>query len=123
MLAQELANNITVAPIGLLDMFNTGGAVEQCDIQMDSGNAELFDGEVASDVPVPLSDNRPASAMVTLRVRGCGRFGFYSSQRPVKCCVDGTKVEFSYNPNNGLVAFSIPVPTEELYRWSVVIQV
>uniref|UniRef100_A0A0E0KKJ1 galactinol--sucrose galactosyltransferase n=1 Tax=Oryza punctata TaxID=4537 RepID=A0A0E0KKJ1_ORYPU len=102
---------VTFAPIGLLDMFNSGGAVEECDVRAIDG-----DGGEACTVAA-------AAAVVRLRVRGCGRFGAYSSRRPARCALDAAEVEFSYDADTGLVALDVPVPAQELYRWTLEIQV
>jgi len=81
-------------------MFNTGGAVEQVEIH-----------------------NRAATKTIALSVRGRGRFGVYSSQRPLKCVVGGAETDFNYDSETGLTTFSIPVSPEEMYRWSIEIQV
>lgn len=104
-------------------MFNSGGAVEQVEVHMASEKLELFDGEIPSELSTFLSENRSPTATISLTVRGCGRFGAYSSQRPLKCWVGHAEVEFSYDPDNGLLTFTIPVPEEEMYRWSIKIQV
>ncbi|XP_042043163.1 probable galactinol--sucrose galactosyltransferase 2 [Salvia splendens] len=94
---KKITGDISFAPIGLLDMFNSGGAVEQC-------------------------DNISDSSSITLKVRGCGRFGAYSSQRPLKCTVGGTETDFDYESATGLAILSIPVPEEEMYRWAIEIK-
>lgn len=116
---QEIAPGISFAAIGLMDMFNTGGAVEEVEIHRTSDKQELFDGEVTTS----LSSNRTATATIALKVRGSGKFGVYSSQRPLKFAVDGTKTDFNYNSENGLTTFSIPIPQEDMYKWSIEIQV
>ncbi|XP_062212783.1 probable galactinol--sucrose galactosyltransferase 2 [Phragmites australis] len=98
-----VAPGVSFAPIGLLNMFNSGGAVEQCEIRAPEGT----DG----------------TAAVVLRVHGCGRFGAYCSQRPARCTLDAAEVEFSYDADTGLVALYIPVPEQELYRWTLEILV
>lgn len=75
---QEIAPSISFAAIGLLDMFNTGGAVEQVEIH-----------------------NRAATKTIALSVRGRGRFGVYSSQRPLKCVVGGAETDFNYDSETG----------------------
>ncbi|XP_052175476.1 probable galactinol--sucrose galactosyltransferase 2 [Diospyros lotus] len=119
-----IAANISFAPIGLLDMFNTGGALEEFEIRMASGNKpELFDGEVASELATLLSETRSPNAAVGLKVRGCGRIGAYSSQRPLKCKLAGAEVAFEHEPATGLLTFTIPVPEKEMHRWEIEILV
>ncbi|KAK8611149.1 hypothetical protein V6N13_131210 [Hibiscus sabdariffa] len=121
---KAIANNISFAPIGLLDMFNSSGAVEQYEVQMTSDEeSQFFDGEVSSELTSSLSDNRSSTATIGLKVRGCGRFGVYSSQRPLKCSVDNVEIHFDYDATTGLVILTLPVPLEEMYRWLVEIQV
>lgn len=103
-------------------MFNSGGAVEQVEIHMNK-KPELFDGEVSSDLTTSLVDNRSPTATLILNVRGCGRFGAYSSQRPLKCTVGDVETDFTYDSASGLVTFTLPVPKEEMYKWPVQIQV
>lgn len=82
-------------------MFNTGGAVEKFEVEKGSNGG----------------------ATIALKVRGCGRFGAYSSQRPLKCTVGSNETGFDYEAATGLVTLSIPVPEEEMHRWIVEIQV
>ena len=84
--------------MGLLDMFNTGGAVEHFEI------------------------HKGATASASLRVRGSGRFGVYSSQKPVKCAVGDNETDFNYESETGLLTFYIPVPVEDMYNWPIEIQ-
>lgn len=105
-------------------MFNTGGAVEQVEIHVASDKKpELFDGEVSTELTSSLSENRSPSATIALKVRGCGRFGAYSSQRPLKCRVGNAETDFNYDSATGLVTFKIPISEEEMYRWPLEIQV
>jgi raffinose synthase len=121
---QEITSSISFAPIGLLDMFNTGGAVEQVEVHMASDRKpELFDGEVSSELTTSLGEDRSPTATIALKVRGCGRFGAFSSQRPLKCRVGNAETEFNYDSATGLVTINIPVPEEEMYRWPLEIQV
>ncbi|KAK2975712.1 hypothetical protein RJ640_010771 [Escallonia rubra] len=121
---KEIAANISFAPIGLLDMFNSGGAVEQTEVHFASDKKpELFDGEVISEVSTSLSENRTPTATIALKVRGCGRFGAYSSQRPLKCTMGNVESEFNYEAATGLLTLTIPVPQEEMFRWPIEILV
>ncbi|XP_022729354.1 probable galactinol--sucrose galactosyltransferase 2 [Durio zibethinus] len=76
--------DILFAPIGLLDMYNSGGAVEAMD-----GNMSL------------------SGCIIKIRGRGCGRFGAYSSSKPRSCMVDMKEVEFIYNAENGLLTVDL----------------
>ncbi|XP_024973609.1 probable galactinol--sucrose galactosyltransferase 2 [Cynara cardunculus var. scolymus] len=114
---KEIAENIVVAPIGLLDMFNSGGAVEQFQVHLPSNAQHYIDHSTFT------TENRPVTATVALKVRGCGRFGFYSSQCPLKCTMDGIDTDFIYDSARGLATFMIPVPQEEMYKWCIEIVV
>ncbi|GLU12644.1 hypothetical protein SLE2022_293080 [Rubroshorea leprosula] len=76
--------NIRFAPLGLLDMYNSGGAVEAVDCIM-----EL------------------TGCTIKIKGRGCGRFGFYSSTKPKCCMVDMKGDEFIYNANDGLLTIEL----------------
>ena len=69
---RAVALDVSFAPIGLLDMLNAGGAVEECAVNGSSRDA------------------------VVLRVCGCGRFGAFCPRKPVKCILDSADVEFRY---------------------------
>ncbi|KAK7302168.1 hypothetical protein RJT34_13049 [Clitoria ternatea] len=77
-------HGVQIAPIGLLDMYNSGGAVEALDCIMDV-----------------------TQCMIKIKGRGCGRFGAYSNVRPKCCVVDMKEEEFSYNPEDGLLAIKL----------------
>ena len=70
---QVLSDEVQFAPIGLLDMYNSGGAVEAFDSAIDV--SECF---------------------INIKARGCGRFGAYSSLSPKRCTVDRREKEFLY---------------------------
>lgn len=115
--------NISFAPIGLLDMFNSSGAVEEVVIHLASDKkSELFD-EVPSEFTTSLAENRSSTATIAIKTRGCGRFGAYSSQLPLKCTIDKAETEFEYDSATGLLTVTIPIQTEEMYKWLVEIHV
>lgn len=68
------SNNVEFAPIGLVNMLNSGGAVESIAIRDD--NSEILAVEVD--------------------VKGAGDMRAYSSIRPVACRMNGKEVEFTY---------------------------
>ncbi|KAL8467505.1 hypothetical protein ACS0TY_030947 [Phlomoides rotata] len=98
---KNITEHISFASIGLLDMFNSGGAVDDHQI----------------------TTSTMAVATIALKVRGCGRFGVYCSQLPLKCTVDSVETEFNYDAASGLATLTIPVPEEEMHRWCIEIQV
>ncbi|TYH34969.1 hypothetical protein ES332_D13G161500v1 [Gossypium tomentosum] len=91
-----LSNGCKFAPIGLIKMFNSGGAIK---------------------------DFRYHHANIDMKIRGCGVFGAYSSTRPKRITVETEEVSFEYEDASGLVTLSLRVPEEELYVWSIGIEV
>ncbi|XP_043690904.1 probable galactinol--sucrose galactosyltransferase 2 isoform X2 [Telopea speciosissima] len=68
---KEITSNISFAPIGQLDMFNSSGFVEQYEIEKaNDKKPELFDCEVASEHPSLPSNNRSPTATIVFKVRG-----------------------------------------------------
>lgn len=96
---KELSSGAKFAPIGLLKMFNSGGAIK----------------ELKYDCETCLA--------VNIKARGCGLFGAYSSARPKKITVDFKEVEFEYEEGCGLITLHLRVPEEELYFWNIAIDV
>ncbi|XP_073225250.1 probable galactinol--sucrose galactosyltransferase 1 isoform X1 [Cicer arietinum] len=89
---KELQNGVKFAPIGLIKMFNSGGAVK-----------EFRYGP---------NENKN----VTMKGRGCGQFSAYSLARPKLITVDPEEVEFSYEEESGSVIIDLRVPEKELYQ-------
>ncbi|KAL5146206.1 putative galactinol--sucrose galactosyltransferase 2 [Glycine soja] len=83
-LSNVFGHDVQFAPIGLLDMYNSGGAIEALDCTMDV-----------------------AQCVVKIKGRGCGRFGAYSNVRPKSCVVDMKEEEFSYIPEDGLLTITL----------------
>ncbi|KAL6652516.1 hypothetical protein ACP70R_011441 [Stipagrostis hirtigluma subsp. patula] len=75
---------VQFAPFGLINMFNSGGALDDISSTVDA-----------------------AVTTIQIRCRGPGRFGAYSAMRPELCRVDEQEVEFSHT-KNGLLAFDLP---------------
>ena len=46
-------------------------------------------------------------AVVSMEVKGCGRFGAYSSTKPRKCTLGSNIHDFVYNNETGLVTFNL----------------
>ncbi|GER33900.1 alkaline alpha-galactosidase seed imbibitionprotein [Striga asiatica] len=96
---KKLAKDVTFAPIGLIEMFNSGGAVKE----------------------VNYEKQKPGT--VGMKIRGCGPFGAYSSIRPKRIIVDAIEVEFEYDEASGFVKLVLQVPENEMYLWDVIIEV
>ncbi|KAI4307803.1 hypothetical protein L6164_030946 [Bauhinia variegata] len=92
---RELSNGVKLAPIGLIKMFNSGGAIKELKYEPDG------------------------SSSVVVKVRGCGVFGAFSSAKPKKITVDSEEVEFRYEEEHGLLTTDIRVPGRELYQWRI----
>ncbi|PIN22495.1 Galactinol--sucrose galactosyltransferase [Handroanthus impetiginosus] len=75
-----LNENIHFAPIGLIHMYNSGGAVEEFSFK---------------------------DTLITIKARGCGIFGAYSSVKPSSCKVDKNDEDFSYSSENGLLTVNL----------------
>ncbi|KDP32639.1 hypothetical protein JCGZ_13189 [Jatropha curcas] len=95
---KELPNGAKFAPVGLLKMFNSGGAIKE------------------------LKYDSKTNAAVCIKARGCGLFGAYSSTRPKKITVDSEEMEFGYEEGSGLITLELRVPEEELYLWNVTVE-
>lgn len=72
--------NTHFAPIGLINMYNSGGAVEECSY---------------------------TETIALIRARGSGLFGVYSSRKPSACKVDKKDEVFSYNAASGLLTINL----------------
>lgn len=94
---KELWNGVKFAPIGLIKMFNSGGAIKEVDYES------------------------KRSATIVMRVRGCGVFGAYSSTPPNRITVDSDQAEFEYEEGSGLITLVLRVAEQELYLWNIAI--
>ncbi|GAU40461.1 hypothetical protein TSUD_134630 [Trifolium subterraneum] len=74
---------IQFAPFGLVNMLNSGGAVQYM---------EFNDHE----------------SLVKIRVRGCGEMSVFTSEKPVCCKIDGVGVKFDYEDKMVKVPISWP---------------
>lgn len=78
-------DGVQFAPIGLLDMYNSGGAVEAVDSSTDVNS----------------------KCIIKVKARGFGRFGAYSSVRPKRCMLDMKEEKFSYNAKDKLLTIEL----------------
>nr|GMD57930.1 probable galactinol--sucrose galactosyltransferase 1 [Ipomoea batatas] len=94
---KKMSSGSAFAPIGLVKMFNSGGAITEVKYEAE------------------------ATGAVCMKVRGCGEFGAYSSVRPRRIAVDSTEVEFQYEDASGFITFELGIPEKEMYLWDVVV--
>ena len=81
---QVIGQSLKFAPIGLVDMYNSGGAVQSLECRDNLSNG-----------------------VVKLQVLGCGRFGAYSNRKPRSCTVGMEEEIFIYNAKDGLLIINL----------------
>lgn len=96
---KKLSSGVSFAPIGLTEMFNSGGAI------------------------VELNYETEKQGNVGLKVRGCGVFGAYSTKRPKRVTTDSKETEFEYEEESGIISITLSVPEKEMYLWDIIIEV
>ncbi|KAF8393158.1 hypothetical protein HHK36_021399 [Tetracentron sinense] len=114
-----LAPGFSFAPLGLINMFNAGGAIEGLRYEVKSGAAlsELdagFEGE-ANGVAAQRAENWSSEVVgvVRMKVKGCGQFGAYSSAKPRRCTVGSAVVDAGYDFSCGLLTLNLDHMPEE----------
>ncbi|OVA19719.1 Glycosyl hydrolases 36 [Macleaya cordata] len=81
---QVYSQTFQFTPIGLIDMYNSGGAVEAVKFFSD-----------------------PPNSRINIEGRGSGRFGAYSSRKPKLCTINTEEVDFEFKGENFLI-LSVP---------------
>lgn len=113
-----MAPGFSFAPLGLIDMYNSGGAIQGLRYEVKGGAAlsELdngFKGEVNGTAVHPVENcSLQTVGTVRMEVKGCGRFGTYSSAKPRQCTVGSAMVDFSYD-SYGLLTLNLDHMPEE----------
>ncbi|XWS70734.1 hypothetical protein CRYUN_Cryun03dG0073800 [Craigia yunnanensis] len=121
-----LASGFSFAPLGLISMYNSGGAIEWLKYEVnDCANLSELDvgyGGESSGLGGMRVENcsNESVGKVLMEIKGCGNFGAYSSAKPRKCTVGSNEVEFVYESSSGLVKFSLEKLPEEGQRVHVV---
>eukprot|EP00252_Welwitschia_mirabilis_P020414 TRINITY_DN4_c1_g1_i9.p1 TRINITY_DN4_c1_g1~~TRINITY_DN4_c1_g1_i9.p1 ORF type:complete len:687 (-),score=117.75 TRINITY_DN4_c1_g1_i9:442-2502(-) len=82
---KRLEEGLSFAPIGLIDMFNSGGAIRELQYDVESGRVEMG-------------------------IYGCGRLGAYSSVRPTQCLVNSSICDFNHDSPSGLLVLELGIP-------------
>ncbi|KAH0690372.1 hypothetical protein KY289_017730 [Solanum tuberosum] len=78
--------SVQFAPIGLVNMLNSGGAIESL----------VYD------------NNEEEESSVSIGVRGSGEMRVFASEKPSSCTIDGVSVDFSYEDH--MVTAQVPWP-------------
>ncbi|KAL9249040.1 putative galactinol--sucrose galactosyltransferase 6 [Drosera capensis] len=92
---------VNFAPLGLIHMFNAGGAIQGLEYELIHGKS----GSVGK---------------VEVQVKGCGIFGAYSSVKPRKATLGSNAVEFTYDSESGLVSLSLDQMPDENQKFHIV---
>ncbi|XP_057983468.1 probable galactinol--sucrose galactosyltransferase 1 [Malania oleifera] len=95
---KELSNGTSFAPIGLTKMFNSGGSIKELNYEADG------------------------IGIVGMKVHGCGIFGAFSFARPKRVTVDSEEIDFRYEEGSRLVTVVLRVPEQELFLWTIVME-
>ncbi|GMH27307.1 hypothetical protein Nepgr_029150 [Nepenthes gracilis] len=97
---EVLAPGVSFAPLGLIGMFNAGGAIEA-----------LRYYTIEGDKWVP---------KVCMEVKGCGTFGAYSSCKPRRVTVGSAEIGFGYDLGPGLVSLNLDLMHDENQKVQIV---
>ncbi|KAJ0989449.1 hypothetical protein J5N97_007805 [Dioscorea zingiberensis] len=81
---KDYVGKFQFAPLGLIGMYNSGGAIQ--------------------DLKSIVS---PTLCTIQVKCRGPGRFGAYSTTKPMQCKVDSMEVEFTYDLDYGFLTFNL----------------
>ncbi|KAK2652648.1 hypothetical protein Ddye_012504 [Dipteronia dyeriana] len=90
------SKKVEFAAMGLMNMYNSGGAVESVDCICDSST----------------------DCRILIKGRGGGSFGAYSSTKPKSCFVNSKNEDFKFSPQDNLLTVTIPSNT---ISWDIAI--
>ena len=85
--SKTIGGSLAWAPLGLSDMYNSGGSVLSCAVTGDDGHERC---------------------KVEIQALGPGRFAAYSSLKPTLCTIDSDSVLVDWDVDSGLLTFEIP---------------
>nr|XP_017243793.1 PREDICTED: probable galactinol--sucrose galactosyltransferase 1 isoform X2 [Daucus carota subsp. sativus] len=94
---KKLSTGDTFAAIGLINMFNSGGAIKKLKYESDKDES------------------------VNIKVRGCGKFGAYASVRPKRITAGTHEIEFEHEEKSGFITFTLTEPVQDSYHWDVIV--
>ncbi|KAE8687098.1 putative galactinol--sucrose galactosyltransferase 2 [Hibiscus syriacus] len=97
----HLAPGFSFAPLGLVNMYNAGGAIEDLKYEVKDGAklSELdigYEGESSCLVGARVENSsNELVGKICMEIKGCGNFGAYSSAKPRKCSVGSSEAKFN----------------------------
>ncbi|GAB4828248.1 Probable galactinol--sucrose galactosyltransferase 6 [Ancistrocladus abbreviatus] len=100
-----LAPGFSFAPLGLINMFNAGGAIEV--LRYDLVRDEESQNGAANGEIVEENSSNKLVAKVYMEVKGCGEFGAHSSTKPRRVIVGSNEVEYKHDLESGLLSFNV----------------
>lgn len=83
---------VQFAPIGLVNMLNSGGALQTLEFDDHGGS-------------------------VLVGVRGAGEMKAFASEKPAMCQIDGADVDFYYDYDDRMVTVQVPWPNYSRLSW------
>ncbi|KAF9615218.1 hypothetical protein IFM89_022480 [Coptis chinensis] len=110
---------IRFAPLGLIDMYNSGGAIKglRYEIKCNTSLSELGNGCIRETDGISLqpfgNGSSNAVGVVLMEIKGCGRFGAYSSVKPRQCIEGSATIDFNYDSSCGLLTLRLNQRKEE----------
>lgn len=121
-----IAASVSFAPIGLLKMFNSGGAIKSFVYEVEATNNQ---GEELQHEKHDGPDNnspwriQQCLGQVLMRVHGCGVFGVYASAMPKKFWLDSEAIDFTYDPQSGMATVMLPIQKQAGQLWEMKVEV
>eukprot|EP00850_Spirogloea_muscicola_P024058 SM000430S15905 [mRNA] locus=s430:25035:31120:- [translate_table: standard] len=113
------SQGLAFAPIGLVSMFNSGGAIDSIEYQ-DLVHApctpERHESKDQLCLELQALDASPPELGVDMLVRGSGNFVVYSTRKPRKCILDGSGVDMIYDSASCRVTMTLPVLEGSKFR-------
>jgi raffinose synthase len=91
---------VALAPLGLVDMYNGGGAITSVALSARPRGGQAADGGGAA-VSGP-------ELVASIGVRGCGKLLMYSSKRPAHVWVNMAPRDFEYDQYTGRLVLTVP---------------
>ena len=101
---QSFGCKVQFAPIGLLQMYNSGGSIVSVEYNIFQMSALASREVVTSQVDEVVV----SGAVVTIYLRGCGLFGAYCSHPPSGCRVNGAVQICHYDSTTQMMQVVIP---------------